>query len=75
MTTAQTRESRSVRLSQDEWDLAEAISLLNHEGGAGAGLRRALDLAENYYTELDGGVRLDAIRAELVAKRTAGGER
>jgi hypothetical protein len=40
------RESRSVRLDEDEWVLAEALAELHRERGAGAGLRRALVLAE-----------------------------
>lgn len=75
MTTAQTRESRSVRLSQDEWDTAEAISLINREGGAGAGLRAALQMAEDYFIEVGRGAELDALRAELAAKRVAESKR
>lgn len=36
------RESRSVRLRDDEWVTAEAIARLKGENGAGFGLRTAL---------------------------------
>jgi hypothetical protein len=38
----QARESRSVRLRDDEWALAEAIAELAGEAGAGHGIRIAL---------------------------------
>lgn len=42
-----TRESRSVRLDQDEWDLAEAIAVTLGARSAGAGIREALEMALN----------------------------
>jgi Flp pilus assembly protein TadB len=72
MTTAQTRESRSVRLSQDEWDLAEAISLLQLGGGAGHGLRTALRMAEDQFTEQGRGGELDELLTAVKARREGG---
>lgn len=74
MTTAQTRESRSVRLSQDEWDLAEAISLLQLGGGAGHGLRTALRWAERQIRTGGRRAELDELLAAVKARRE-GGER
>jgi len=45
MTKKETRESRSVRLSLDEWITAEALAQVVGGRGAGAGLRSALATA------------------------------
>lgn len=69
MTTSQTRESRSVRLSQDEWDAAEAISLLTLGGGAGHGLRTALDMAVRALRDSDQGGELDIMIQRVKRQR------
>lgn len=43
--TSGAREARSVRLSTNEWAVAEAIAVMCGAKGAGAGLRTALDMA------------------------------
>lgn len=63
------RESRSVRLRQDEWDLAEAISRMNGEIGAGFGLRAALTREGNRIERTQDGPRLAAILLEIEAER------
>lgn len=68
------RESRSVRLRQDEWDTAEAIGRIRGERSAGFGLRAALSMAEDQLTEQGRGGDLDRIKAEIKAERTAGGQ-
>lgn len=85
MTTAQTRESRSVRLSQDEWDLAEAISIVSLGNTAGHGLRTALELAGSALRDSNQGAELDeqltlirerrAMQQRIREQRTAGGDR
>lgn len=40
---SEARESRSVRLSRQEWEQAEALGRLFRRASAGEGLRRALD--------------------------------
>lgn len=79
MTTDQTtaRESRSVRLNQHEWATAEAIAKISRGGiwSAGAGLRRALEMAEDALTDQGHGQRLDQVRDEILANaRAAGGQ-
>jgi hypothetical protein len=79
MTTEQTtaRESRSVRLNEYEWATAEAIARISRgvQGSAGAGLRRALEMAEDALTEQGHGSRLDQARNEVLANvRLAGGQ-
>jgi hypothetical protein len=79
MTTEQrvARESRSVRLNEHEWATAEAIAKISRGGiwSAGAGLRRALEMAEDALTEQGHGSRLDQVRDEILASaRAAGGQ-
>lgn len=63
------RESRSVRLRQDEWDLAEAISRMNGEIGAGFGLRAALVREENRIRRSSDRERFDAILRDIESER------
>lgn len=63
------RESRSVRLRQDEWDLAEAISRLNGEIGAGFGLRAALVREENRLRRSADRDRFSAILRDIESER------
>lgn len=63
------RESRSVRLRQDEWDLAEAISRMNGEIGAGFGLRAALVREENRIRRSPDRDRFDAILLDIESER------
>lgn len=55
----QARESRSVRLREDEWITAEAIARLYGESSAGLGLRTAL-------AHLDRRLRRSARRDEFL---------
>lgn len=79
MTTEQptARESRSVRLNEHEWATAEAIARISRGGiwSAGAGLRRALEMAEDALTDQGQGARLDQVRDEILAgTRAVGGQ-
>lgn len=55
------RESRSVRLRDDEWILAEAIARMHGERSAGFGLRAALIREENR-------LRRDKVRSEELSR-------
>jgi len=74
MTTSnRIRDSRSVRLTQDEWDTAEAICQLSQLQGervtAGLGIREALRIAEQRIVE-DSGPALESAREEVRQRRT-----
>jgi hypothetical protein len=66
------RESRSVRLRDDEWVLAEAISRMNGERGAGFGLRTALKREENRINRSPQRQWLAELQLEIEAERAAG---
>lgn len=55
MNTSTVRESRSVRLSQEEWTDAETIAILYRRSGAGHGIRAAINaLVSRIICEGDG---------------------
>lgn len=69
------RESRSIRMNEHEWSLAEALSALS--GGtvsAGAGLRTALQSAVDQAYRQGRGERLEAMADRIRAQRAAGGQ-
>lgn len=65
------REQRSVRLRDDEWSLAEAISRLNGERGAGFGLRMALKQARGQLVRQHGSETVDSMVEQITAERSA----
>lgn len=64
------RESRSVRLRDDEWVLAEAIARINGENGAGHGLRWALAREAERLNRAGRGALLDSYRVQISSERT-----
>ena len=68
------RESRSVRLRQDEWDMAEAIARISGERGAGFGLRLALTNMGNKMCQDGKADQLAETLEQIEAERTAGGQ-
>lgn len=68
---AQAREQRSVRLRDDEWSLAEAISRLNGERGAGFGLRMALKQARGQLVRQHGAEAVESMMKQITAERSA----
>jgi hypothetical protein len=65
------RESRSVRLRDDEWALAEAIAQLNGETGAGHGIRTALIREAERIARSGHGEELTSARHRLLTARAA----
>lgn len=63
------RESRSVRLRDDEWALAEAIARTNGEAGAGHGIRWALAREAERLNRSGLGRALDAYRDQIMRER------
>lgn len=63
------RESRSVRLREDEWVLAEAIARLDGENGAGHGLRWALAREAERLSRSNRGMALDFYRDQIMRER------
>lgn len=63
------RESRSVRLRDDEWALAEAIARMNGERSAGFGLRCALLREEARLRRSGRSAELARILAAIEAER------
>ena len=65
------RESRSVRLRDDEWDLAEIIALMSEERAtsAGYGLRVALRTAADRIRRQGRGAELDQLMAQAAQRR------
>lgn len=74
-TRTETRESKSVRLSQDEWTLAEAICRMVQSRGerttAGLGLREALRMAEDYFLAAGRGAELEEHKVQIRVARDA----
>lgn len=71
------RESRSVRLSPREWAAAEAIAKLSRGAAwsAGAGLREALQAAEDALNERGKGTEFDTMVEEIMNRNAmAGGQ-
>lgn len=66
------RESRSVRLRDEEWVLAEAIARINGENGAGHGLRMALAREAERLARRGHGEELSQYRAQILSERTGG---
>lgn len=74
-TSTARRESRSIRMNEREWSLAEALSTL--AGGtvsASAGLRSALQAAVDSAYERGQGDRLEQLADSIQAERSAGGQ-
>jgi len=69
------RESRSVRLSEQEWATAEAIAHMDLEAGAGHGLRAALRTAADRIRRQGRGAELEQLTALFQAQRAAAGDR
>lgn len=68
------RESRSVRLHQSEWDLAEVIAFMTapeSNATAGQGLRRALSVAADRLRRQGRGAELESLLHEVAAGRAA----
>lgn len=63
------RESRSVRLREDEWVTAEAIARMSGETSAGFGLRTALAKEAERIARRGLGVRLDFYRDQIISER------
>lgn len=80
-TNEQVRESRSVRLHQTEWDIAEAIARLNLSAplgervSAGSGLRTALRMAERAIRDSSQGGEFDEIMTRVREQRSQDGTR
>lgn len=65
-----TRESRSVRLKEEEWVLAEAISRLGAgRPSAGQGIRDALHHERARINREGLGMRLDALMDQIIRER------
>ena len=71
------RESRSVRLSQEEWDLAEVIAHMmcpDNSATAGLGLRQALRMAADRLRRQGRGPEMAGLLAGVLAARSDGAE-
>lgn len=66
------RESRSVRLRDEEWVLAEAIARMSGEAGAGHGLRMALAREAERLARKGYGPALKAHLAQIKNERAGG---
>ncbi len=69
------RESRSVRLSDREWAVADAIGRLagNECYSAGRGIRQALRIAEQHFHD-EAGLAFARLIDQAQTERSAGGE-
>lgn len=68
-----TRESRSVRLREVEWILAEAISRMGPgRPSAGQGIRDALHREQDRIKRDGQGMRLEALMDQITRERTDG---
>jgi hypothetical protein len=66
------RESRSVRLYDHEWVMAEALARLEGEQGAGFGLRQALKRETQRVRRSSQGTRLEALMNQIIRERADG---